>query len=64
MNQVEGGCERGDEVVDFNFDFRAVLLELVDVVETLAELDGLLVGDCTVYSGLNLGDRSFAARST
>ncbi len=61
VNQVEGGCERGDEAVDFLFDLGAVLFEFVDVVETLAELDGLLMGDGAIHSGLNLGDWGFAA---
>lgn len=38
MNQVKGGCERGDEAFDFSLDFRAVLMKFIDVVETLAEL--------------------------
>ena len=61
MNQVEGGCERGDEAVDFSFDLRTMLFEFVDVVETLAEFDSLLMGDSAVHSGLNLGDRGFTA---
>ena len=61
VNQVEGGCERGDEAVDFSFDFGAVLLKFVDVVETLAEFNGLLMGDSAVHSGLNLGDWGFTA---
>ena len=32
-----------------------MLLEFVDVVETLAELDSLLVGEIAVHGGLNLG---------
>ena len=61
MNQVEGGCERGDEAVDFSFDLRTMLFEFVDVVETLAEFDSLLMGDSAVHSGLNLGDWGFTA---
>lgn len=61
MNQVEGGCERGDEAVDFSFDLGAVHFEFVDVVETLAEFDSLLMGDSAVHSGLNLGDWGFTA---
>ena len=61
MNQVEGGCERGDDSADFSFDLRTVLFEFVDVVETLAELDSLLMGDSAVHSGLNLGDWGFTA---
>ena len=59
MNQVEGGCERGDKAVGFSFDLGAVLLKFVDVVETLAEFDGLFMGDSAVHSGLNLGDWGF-----
>lgn len=61
VNQVEGGCERGDETVDFSFDPGAVLFEFVDMVETLAEFDSLLMGDSAVHSGLDLGDWSFTA---
>ena len=61
MNQVKGGCERGDETVDFNFNLGAVLLKFVDVVETLAEFDSLLMGDGAVYSGLNLRNWGFTA---
>ena len=61
MNQVKGGCERGDEAIDFSFNLGAVLFELVDVVETLAEFDSLLMGDSAVHSGLNLGDWGFTA---
>lgn len=60
-NPVEGGCVGGDEAVDFDFDFRAVLEKFVDVVETLAEFDSLLMGDSAVHSGLNLGDWGFTA---
>jgi hypothetical protein len=61
VNQVKGGCERGDEAVDFSFDFGAMLLKLIDVIDTLAELDSLLMGDSAVHSGLNLGDWGFTA---
>ena len=61
VNQVESGCERGDEAVDFVFDLRVVLFEFVDVVETLVELDGPLMGENVVYSGLNFGDWGVAA---
>ena len=60
-NPVEDGCIGGDEAVDFSFDFGAVLLKFVDVVETLAEFNGLLMGDSAVHGGLNLGNRGFAA---
>ena len=47
--------------MDFSFDLGTVQFEFVDVVETLAELDSLLMGDSAVHSGLNLGDWGFTA---
>lgn len=61
VNQVEGGCERGDEAVNFDFDFRTVLLKFIDMVETLTEFDSLLMGNSAVHSGLDLGDCGFTA---
>ena len=59
VNQVKGGCERGDEAVDFNFNLGAVHFEFVDVVETLMEFGSLLMGNSSVHNGLNLVDRGF-----
>ena len=56
MNQVKDGCEWGDEANDLSYDHGAVLFKFVDVIETLAEFDSLLMGDSAIHSGLNLGD--------
>ena len=59
MDQVKGGCEWSDEVIDLSFDLSTVGIEFIDVVKTLTELNCLLVRDGTVNGGLNFGDRSF-----
>ena len=54
-------CERFAETQDFLFQLMTVSMKLVDVVKTLAELNGLFRGNSAVNSGLNFRQRSFAA---
>lgn len=54
-------CKRLAEAQNLLLQSLTMLLKLVDVVETLAQLDSLFGRNSTINGSLNLGKRSFAA---
>ena len=59
--ELEDICKGFTDAENFLFQSLAMLLKLINVVETLTKLNCLFGRNSTVYSGLNLRKRSFAA---
>ncbi len=61
MKESEDIREGFAEAQNLLFQSMTVILKLIDVVETLAQLDSLFGRDSAVNGSLNLGKRSFSA---